>query len=177
MHFEAVALEGRTLTLTLGDRTPELLRFVRGFKPGEYDIARAKKKRSLTANAYLWALIHEIATAVGLPDEDVYRDAVQSVGKQDVILARDDSVDSFLRGWCGKGIGYMAEAEPSGREGYTLVHLYYGSSCYTTEEMARLIDCVVQDAQALDIETRPREEVDAMLKEWENLEVKENKGS
>lgn len=172
MKFEAVNLDGRTMTITLGDRTRELLRFVRGFKPGEYDITRSKKKRSLTANAYLWTLVHEIAAAVGIPDDEIYRETVRSVGKQDVILAKDDSVDSFLRGWCGRGIGYMAETEPSGRDGYTLVHLYYGSSCYTSEEMARLIDCVVQDAQSLGIETRPQEEVDAMLKELENLEIK-----
>ena len=177
MWIESVALNGRTLTLTVGKRTKDLMRFVHNFKPGEYELTRAKKKRSLTANSYLWALVHEIAAALGLTDEEVYREAVRSAGKQDVVLARKDSVDSFLRGWCEKGIGYMAETEPSVRDGYTLVHLYYGSSCYDTAEMARLIDCVVQDAQVLDIETRPREEVEAMLKEWEARETHKNEGA
>ena len=177
MQIESVRLEGRTLTVTLGERSKDLLRFVHSFKPGEYDIIRAKKKRSMTANAYLWALVHEIAAAVGLTDEEIYREAVRSAGKQDVVLVRNDSADCFLRAWCGKGVGYMAETEASGRDGYTLVHLYYGSSCYDTAEMARLIDKVVQDARAMDIETRPREEVDAMLKEWEAYEAQKNKSA
>lgn len=177
MQIESVALNGRTLTLMVGERTRELLRLVHNFRPGEYELVRAKKKRSLTANAYLWALVYEIAAALGLTGEEIYREAVRSAGKQDVVLARNDSVDSFLRGWCEKGIGYMAETEDSGRDGYTLVHLYYGSSCYDTAEMARLIDCVMQDARALDIEVRPQEEIDSMLKEWEAREARKNKGA
>ena len=51
-------------------------------------------------------------------------------------------------------------------KGYELIALYHGSSVYNAEEMARLIDCLVDDAKQIGVETRPQWEVDALLQEW-----------
>ena len=51
--------DGLKLTVPLGDAR----RFVYSFKPGEYEITKARKKRSLDANAYAWKLINDIALA------------------------------------------------------------------------------------------------------------------
>jgi low affinity Fe/Cu permease len=50
--------------------------------------------------------------------------------------------------------------------GCTVVILYYGSSSYDTAQMSALIDSLVQDAQALGIETRSPNEIQALLDEY-----------
>ena len=47
------------------------------------------------------------------------------------------------------------------------MNLYYGSSSFNTKQMSRLIDGVVQDCKACGIETKPQQEIDSLLKEWE----------
>lgn len=43
---------------------------------------------------------------------------------------------------------------------------YYGSSCYNSKQMARLIDAVLQDCEAGGIETMPRKEIDSLVNSW-----------
>ena len=49
MKIESARIMGNDLILTAS--IPDARRFVYGFKPGEYEISPAKKKRSLNANA------------------------------------------------------------------------------------------------------------------------------
>lgn len=50
--------------------------------------------------------------------------------------------------------------------GYRNLRAYYGSSTYDTRQMAMLIENLVQDCQALGIETRPEEEIRSLLEAW-----------
>lgn len=51
----------------------------------------------------------------------------------------------------------------NGKKGMTEVQVFYGSSVYTKEEMARLIDAIVEDCKEQGIETRTPEEIADML--------------
>lgn len=57
----------------------EARRFCYSFKPGEYDIKKTRKKRSLDANAYAWRLINDISLATRISPEEVYRNALQDI--------------------------------------------------------------------------------------------------
>ena len=69
-------------------------------------------------------------------------------------------------GWEHNGIGWQAETMPSKLPGCTNVILYYGSSTYDTAQMSRLIDLIVQDCDALGIETKDPAEIDRLVEEW-----------
>ena len=43
---------------------------------------------------------------------------------------------------------------------------YYGSSTYDTRQMSQLIDNLVQDCKALDIETLTPEKLSLLMEEW-----------
>lgn len=153
--------------LVLSVDTFEARRFVYGFKPGEYDISPAKKKRSLNANAYAWRLINDIALAVRETPETVYREALKNVPNIcEVVCIEDRAVDSMIRLWTRDHIGRRVEREPSRIKGCTNLYIYYGSSDFDTRQMAMLIDGLIQDARALGIETRPEEEIRSLLEEW-----------
>jgi len=166
MKIENARIMGGELILTAS--IPDARRFVYGFKPGEYEISPAKKKRSLNANAYAWKLINDIALAVRESPEDVYREALKNIPNIcEVLCVQDKAVDSMERLWTRNHIGRRVEREESKIKGCTNLYIYYGSSDFDTRQMSMLIDNLVQDAQALGIETRPEEEIKSLLEAWE----------
>ena len=80
---------------------------------------------------------------------------------------QDKAVDSMERLWTRNHIGRRVEREESKIKGCTNLYIYYGSSDFDTRQMSMLIDNLVQDAQALGIETRPEEEIKSLLEAWE----------
>lgn len=166
MKIESARIMGNDLILTAS--IPDARRFVYGFKPGEYEISPAKKKRSLNANAYAWKLINDIAFAVRESPEDVYREALKNIPNIcEVLCVQDKAVDSMERLWTRNHIGRRVEREESKIKGCTNLYIYYGSSDFDPRQMSMLIDNLVQDAQALGIETRPEEEIKSLLEAWE----------
>lgn len=128
------------------------------FKQGDYELVRAKAKRSLNANAYCWHLCQQIAGAVGLTKEEVYKEAVRNVGPFAQLVMPADAAEDFVRRWRSNGTGWIAELVDGAPDG-VLIHAYYGSSTYDAREMARLLDFLVQDAKAMDIETLSEREL------------------
>ena len=165
MKIENARIAGNELILSA--EIPDARRFVYGFKPGEYDITPSRKKRSLNANAYAWKLINDIALAVREEPENVYREALKNVPNIcEVLCVQDKAVDSLIRLWTRDHVGRRVEREESKLPGCTNLYIYYGSSDFDTRQMSMLIDNLVQDAQALGIETRPEEEIKSLLEAW-----------
>ena len=126
------------------------------------------KARSLNANAYAWALLDQLAVKMHTAKESLYRGYVRNIGgNNDQMLMNNEAAGRFCTAWQSYGLGWITEVAPSGANGVSLVTAYYGSSTYDTEQMSRLIDLIVQDCRALDIETRPQDEINAMLEAWD----------
>lgn len=133
----------------------------------EVSIKKARKKRSLDANAYAWVLMDKLAAAVGRPKMEVYKDAVRDVGgNTEIVPIRNDALETFREVWSANGAGWLTETMPSKLDGYTNVIIYYGSSKFDTAQMSRLIDNLVQDCKALGIETMPPYKLAALVEEW-----------
>lgn len=165
MKIISVRLEGQDLILTTEGR--DAFNWVYGFKPGDYTITRQTKKRSLDANAYCWTLIDKLAEATGYKRSEIYRNAIKEVGgASDTICMKDEAVDTFRKAWEEHGMGWQTETYPSKLPGCTNVVAFYGSSVYTTAQMARLIDGIIEDCKALGIETLPPERLQALVEAW-----------
>lgn len=148
---------------------PALARaFVMGCS-GVYDceIRRHREKRSLDANAYCWVLIDKLAEATQIPKIDIYRKAIHEIGGvSDTVCVQKKAADRLVSGWASNGLGWFAEQGESRLTGCVNVTLYYGSSVYDTDQMSRLIDYIIEDCRALEIETLPPEKLAAMKEEW-----------
>lgn len=141
--------------------------FAYKFKPGEYEIRPAKKKRSIDANAYAWALINLIAEAVKLPPRDVYKQALENIPNIcQIICMKSAAAQDMERLWLKDHIGRRVQTQPSQIPGCTTMFLYFGSSDFDSRQMSMLIDNLIQDAHTLGIETRPQEEINALLEAW-----------
>ncbi len=136
-------------------------------KTKKYEVKEYKEKRSLDANAYAWVLLGKLQDKLHIPKEEIYRDAIKNIGSYEVIPIKNEAVDKFRQAWNNKGLGWITETTKSKLEGYTNVLAYYGSSIYDTKEMSRFIELIIQECEQLDIETKSRAEIDALLKEWD----------
>ena len=130
-------------------------------------VSKFKKKRSLEDNAYAWVLIGKIAEKTNVPKNEVYREAIRGIGgNYEIVCVKEEAADSIRSGWERNGIGWCTDILLSKLDGCTNVMLYYGSSTYDTEQMARLISNIQQDCASLGIEVKSQEEVDSLLKGW-----------
>lgn len=135
--------------------------------PVAVEIKKARKHRSLTANAYAWALIDQIAERTGMKKSEVYRNAIREIGGvSTVVCVMDKAVERLQSGWGKQGLGWQSEIMESKIGGCSNVILYYGSSTYDAAQMARFIDSLVQDAEALGIPTISQKEAERMLAKW-----------
>lgn len=165
MKIENARLDVGELVLTVPLREAQF--FLKSFEPGEYVITKAKKKRSLDANAYAWVLINLIAEAIRESPEDVYRESLRSVPNIcEILCVQNKAVESMRRLWLKDHLGRRVETEESKISGCTNMYVYYGSSDFDTRQMSILIDRLVQDAHDLGLETRPEAEIRSLVEAW-----------
>lgn len=147
------------------------MQLVRNRKRMLYDleVREHRKKRSLDANAYAWVLIGNIADALRMPPTEIYRQAIQNVGgNYEVIPVKAEAAEHFKQIWEAKGLGWpCVDMGKSKIEGYRNLRAYYGSSTYDTRQMSQLIDNLVQDCRALDIEVKSQEEIASLMEAWQ----------
>lgn len=152
------------------DNQPQARRVVYEMKPDiQYTarIGRTRKKRSLDANAYCWVLIDKIAAAVGTSKLEVYRSAIRDIGGNcDMVCIKQSAAETLCKAWQHNGLGWCTETIQSKLKGCVNVLLYYGSSVYDTNQMILLIDHLIQDAQALGIETLPPHDLERLKEDW-----------
>ena len=137
-------------------------------------IEKYREKRSLNANAYFWKLCGELAEKLSDEDakytkEDIYRRTIKEIGVYkdwEDLTPKDAKTlrhawEMLGTGWITEQVDYMPEGEN------VVIRTYYGSSQYNKKQMSKLIDNIVQDCQAVGIETKTPRQIADMLNLWE----------
>lgn len=121
------------------------------------EIFNPKKHRSISQNAYLWELINQIANKLNRSKEDVYLEMLKDYGVS-VIVSIQSSID------VSKYFKYYEEIGTGVLKGKEFTHYKYfkGSSEYNTEEMAYLLDGVIQECENMGIPTLSDEDIRKM---------------
>ena len=162
MRIDEVRVAGNELLLKTKDLT-EIRRFAYNFKAGDYDIVKHRKKRSNDANSFCWKLCTEIANVLRTDKDSIYLDMLKKYGQSDVVSVRTDvDVKGYFKYHDVFGTGTV-----NGKE-FTHYKVYKGSSEYDTREMSILIDGIIDEAKALDIEVISEREKSLLLEEWGN---------
>ena len=108
-----------------------------------------RNRRSLSANAYMWVLLDQIAQAVGTDKDSVYREMLRRYGKFTYAIVNPVAAEELKRRW--RTADELEEVLVNGKKGVQL-RLYFGSSTYDTKEMSVLLDGVVSECRELGIE-------------------------
>ena len=132
----------------------------------DINLEKHRERRGLDANAYFHVLVNKLARVHNISDEDMKIEMNLSYG----------TIDRFEDGSIK---GCKVPKQTNMREIYEYSKWYRdddeGNSCYlfykrthllNTKEMAQLINGVIQECHDVGIETRPKEEIDSLLRSW-----------
>ena len=154
-----------------------LVTFEIDMQPKEYDslkdrqlaltVKQWREGRSLNANAYFHVLVGKIAEALEVSHTEVHNTMIAEYGYMDEnvpnILLRSEIEWERLDTMHLKPTSHFKNVNGDLYREYVLMR---GSHTYDTKEMARLIDGVVFEAQALGIETMTPEQIERMKGLW-----------
>lgn len=117
------------------------------------EIKKASKGRSLDANAFCWAMCSDIGKALTPPvdKEDVYRRAIKAVGVYTPVTVILWDVEKIKHRWEERGTGWFVEIVDDAGTGRKLIHLYYGTSTYTVQEMQRVLEWLTDEMRQLEL--------------------------
>ena len=161
--------------LTAREELKPTFEVIEQFDPDtEYELRleKAKKNRSRDANAYMWVLCDKIAKVINTTKEEVYRAGIKAVGVfNDVAVQEGEPCATLISSWGANGVGYFSEmfdTPLTDKHGNRMkrVRLYEGSHHYDTVAMARLVDWVVSEAKALNIEVLSEEKIKELEASW-----------
>ena len=169
--FREIKLEGGNLIIRpIREDIGKAMTVVRNHKDRPYvlEVKEYRKKRSLDANAYAWVLINKLADVMRIPPVEVYRQAIQDIsGNSEILPIKEEAVEQFKLAWSRHGTGWICrDMGKSKIKGYRNLMVYYGSSVYTSTQMNALIEALVQDCKALDIDVMTERERSLLLEEW-----------
>ena len=157
----------QNVTVTVSEDFSKSFDALKAF-PVNVEIKKASKSRTLTQNAFMWALCSDIGKAIKPPlsKDDVYRRAIKAVGvwwEKEVPIFY---LDTIRRRWESAGTGWFMEVVDNGQPGRKIVKLYFGTSTYTRDELKVLSDWLVDEAEQLDLTVPVGQARADLYKEW-----------
>ncbi len=100
----------------------------------------------------MWAMCTEIAEALGITKDEVYRRNIREGGQYTPLPIKTEAIEEFSRIWASHGTGWFCDVvDDSKLPGYKLVFAYHGSSAYNSKQMSMLIERIKADAEAVGV--------------------------
>ncbi len=162
--YHVRAMDGDYITLRCeGGLDPaDLDKIAQSKRPWDVTLKVHREKRSLDANALLWALLGEIAGVLRSTKEEVYLEMLERYGTGTVVyVATPDDVERCQRLY--KIVRPRRRVEIDGRQAVELWCIA-GSSSYDTREFSILLDGVISECRELGISLLPDDEIEAAKK-------------
>jgi hypothetical protein len=139
------------------------------------ELKKYRKSRSLNANNYFWKILQELCELAEIDTIEEYKRRVKELGIFRRFRIENENIKTFEKMWTAQGIAWfceIADTEYIGDTEFKIINAYYGSSSFNSKQMSRLIDGVVQDCKPYGIETKTPEEIESLLRSWENEQKK-----
>lgn len=114
--------------------------------------------------------MQELCELAGIETIEEYKRRVKELGIFRIFRIETENIKTFEKMWTAQGIAWFCEIADTtyiGDTEFKIINAYYGSSSFSSKQMARLIDGVVQDCKAYGIETKSQKEIDSLLESWD----------
>nr|DAF43038.1 MAG TPA: NinB protein [Siphoviridae sp. ct0Go27] len=139
------------------------------YKNKDLDISfvQHRARRSLDANACLWACLGDIAKAINQDNWSVYLLMLERYGKFTHILVKPEVVEAVRLQWRETKI--VGETKVDGKPMVQML-CFFGSSTYDSAEFSRLLNGVISEMQDMHLEVPVSAEMKAILASLEKKE-------
>lgn len=122
-----------------------------------YEIKEKKSKRSLTANAYYWSLLNQLASVMRMDNQECHFLMLIRYGQYEVVSIRSDvSLHGYFKYYEVIGNGFV-----NGKE-FTHYKIYKGSSQMDSKEFSVLLDGLISECEEVGIPTLTKTEVERL---------------
>lgn len=122
-----------------------------------FELKRKRKSRSLTQNAYYWAMLGQLASKLRIAKSEVHMKMLREYGVSEVMLLREDvPAKDYFKYYDEKDHGTI-KGSP-----YKRVTAYKRSSMMDSSEFAVLIEGMRYECELQDIDVRTPEEIARM---------------
>ena len=128
------------------------------------EAVKYRKKRSLSANALLWACLGELATVLRTDKWEVYLLMLKRYGKFTYICVKPNVVEAVKAQW--RECEEVGKISLNGQDAVQLI-CYFGSSTYNTQEMSVLLDGVISEMKEIGLQPPMSSEMKRALEEWD----------
>ena len=119
----------------------------------KFEIKELKPKRSLTANAYYWSLLNQLANVLRLDNQKLHFMMLQRYGQYEVVSVLSSiDVRGYFRYYEPVGHGVINNKE------FTHYKVYKGSSEMNSKEFSILLDGLVSECNEQSIATLTKSE-------------------
>lgn len=128
------------------------------------EIKLKKPRRSLDANACMWAMLRDMAMVLHTTDKELYLVELEKYGVCDYISCPEEAVERIKSVY-----RLVIERGNTWVNGYKMkvLQVFPGSSTYNTKEFSVLLDGVINDAKELGVDYISPADRDLILKELE----------
>lgn len=126
-------------------------------------VVKHRKRRSLDANALLWACLGEIASTLRADKWDIYLQMLRRYGKYTYICVKPNVVDAVKQQW--RECEEIGTVDINGQQAVQLL-CYFGSSTYSTKEFAVLLDGVISEMKDIGLAPPPSKHIEEALTQW-----------
>lgn len=107
------------------------------------------RKRTLSQNAYAWALMYRMAILLRKTEDEVYEDMLRDYGVHEFISIPTEAENLMIG---AHGAIFLGHTERDG-VAYSDYECIVGSSKYNTEQMGRFLDGIISECRELGIDT------------------------
>lgn len=158
--------------VVIGKKIDCLMWLIRQEEDSEWEVRPYRKARTHQQNAYYWALLQKVADRMQLSKSEIHNRMLRDYGQPQIVKGEilyvmipdtKEAEKETLRSET-----YHVRPTSQVRSGdeydFRAYQLLRGSSDYNTAEMSALLDGLIQEAKALDIETVTPDEL-ARMKE------------
>lgn len=163
-RIESITQDMRTKEYIVSLRMPELPVDLEG-KDLDIKLIQHKKKRSLDANAFFWAIVGDISRKLGTRSEDVYVELIKRYGSYTTLSARIDAYKKLSELYrLVDVVGTYMNVDGSE---WATFRCFYGSSMYDVQEMSALINGALEELDEMGLQRPPSLDLQAALELWE----------
>lgn len=152
------------LTLELNEKPTDEIDELSQVEKLSIKIKRWFKKRSLDANALMWACLGELAMALNTDKWSLYLLMLKRYGQYTYICVKPNAVESMKKQW--RECEEVGKIDINGDEAVQLL-CYFGSSTYNSKEFSVLLDGIISEMKDVGIPTPTSQEMQRALDELE----------
>lgn len=122
-----------------------------------YEVKEVRKRRSITQNAYYWAMLNKLARSLGMSDGETHLNMLREYGVCDVMsVGMEVPLDDYFKYYDVLSVDWADGEERR------IVKVYKGSSRMDSAEFSRLINGMREECEAQGIDVATPEEIARM---------------